>query len=159
MPGVNVTDGVIVCADARCFVVRGDRLLREVRARHLGGPGLAAIASAEWIRHLRELNLKQNRIGTEGATAFARAAAKQLVDLDLTDNALEDGGAQALKDARFPRLRRIGLKGNLLYSDEVENEYDQGVLMGSSRRLLTSTEIASRFGFDRIGWFRRIAVY
>jgi hypothetical protein len=78
-------------------------LLNDVK---LGDAGVAALAGAAVLRHLRLLWLTQNKIGDRGAALLAASPHfPELIDLDLWRNRLTDAGVRAL--LATPGLRSV----------------------------------------------------
>jgi uncharacterized protein (TIGR02996 family) len=86
----------------------------------LGDAGVAALAGAPTLRHLRVLWLTQNKISDQGAALLAASPHfPDLIDLDLWKNRLTDAGVRAL--LALPGLwsvRKLELGGNASITDD-----------------------------------------
>ncbi|MFO0798963.1 MAG: TIGR02996 domain-containing protein [Gemmataceae bacterium] len=79
----------------------GQPLLRRVRVMNLGGnalrPVVGTVLSAMPLNEIRVLELRDNRLGDEGATQLAGARwLRGLLQLDLSENDIGAAGAEAL---------------------------------------------------------------
>jgi Leucine Rich Repeat (LRR) protein len=114
--------------------------------------GARALAGAGWPLGLERLLLDNDLVGPAGAAALAAAGGSGPVDVDLRGNDLDDPAARALAAAPWSRLRRIGLTGNRLHSDQVDTHYDwDGSAVGEGLRPLTAAAIATAYGFTARG--------
>lgn len=87
---------------------------------YIGDKGAIAIARSENLRSLMQLNLQSNAIGAKGGLALAVAQQfTNLSYLDLTNNILGKEGVQAFASSPLlTHLKHIGLSGNGgLYTD------------------------------------------
>ena len=82
-------------------------------ANAFGDGGVRTLALAHFPQ-LESLDLRGCEIGAEGADAIAAASHQKpkLWALDLSMNALGDGGARALAQAHFPQLESLDLSSN-----------------------------------------------
>ncbi len=117
-----------------------------------GGETARALAASPWATQLEILRLSQTSLG-EGAAALAGIGAPGPVDLDLRECYLEsESTIAALAAAPWTRLARIGLSGNHIPSDDMQDCYDyDGTLVAHGPRPRTAAELAERSGFAARG--------
>ena len=108
-----------------------------------------ALAASPWAAALEILQLAQTSLGDDGAAALAGVAAPGPVDSDLRECYLENESTIAsLAAAPWTRLGRLGLSGNHIPSDEMQDSYDyDGTVVARGPRPRTAGELAQRSGF------------
>lgn len=79
-------------------------------------PAAALIARTPAVGELRVLDLRENRLGDDGATVVANSPhLPHLIHLDLAENEIEDDGANALADSpHLGGLIYLNLYGNVI---------------------------------------------
>ncbi len=86
----------------------------------LNAASVVAFANADSFANLQSLHVADNGLGEVGTRTLATAGAlRQVVDLDLSRNHLQDAGAAALVDAAVWRLRHLRIADNAIGNDGV----------------------------------------
>ncbi len=123
----------------------GDHTTRTPWHNRITATGAAALAGAAWVARVEQLGLAGTMLGDEGVAALAKLRAPGPVELDLRNDLLES--VTALVAAPWSRLARIGLTGNLLHGEAMQDSYDyDGSVVARVPMELTTAQLAERFG-------------
>lgn len=124
----------------------------ELPKNRLRAEATRALAASSWSANLETLDLGETMLFDEGVCALVEIPGPGPVVLDVSSCWItKPATIAALAAAPWTRLARLVLRDNRGPGEELEDVYDQGVLLGQTPVRLHPGQLAERFGFKARG--------